>query len=190
MEMIERLLAGDASAWEMFVDRYSGFVRSRVIDVAGLFGRKSDWSTIDDVTAEIFATLLARDGAALRCFRGQSRLSTYLAVIATRVSRRVIARVVNQTGNQADSFDIVENVVSSDSQNDVYRHLIAKEEKDRLSILLNRLPERERQLMVAFHREGQTYAEMSERFEIPVGSISTALRRAEQQLKKWVDDDA
>ncbi|MEM6688221.1 MAG: sigma-70 family RNA polymerase sigma factor [Planctomycetota bacterium] len=187
--MIQRLLAGDAAAWEMFVDRYSGFVRGRVSDVAGLFGRKSDWSTIDDVTAEVFATLLARDGAALRCFRGQSRLSTYLSVIATRVSRRVIARVVSQAGNQSDSYDAVANAISSDSQNDVYGQLIASEEKDRLSKLMNRLPERERRLMVAFHREGQTYAEISERYAIPVGSISTTLRRAERQLKKWVDDE-
>ena len=39
------VLFGRADAWEELVDRDGGLVRSRVVDVASLFGRRDDWST-------------------------------------------------------------------------------------------------------------------------------------------------
>ncbi|MEL6107577.1 MAG: hypothetical protein AAFU85_16170, partial [Planctomycetota bacterium] len=91
------------------MDRYAGLVRCRVRDVAQAFGRSSDWSIIDDVTSEVFASLVARDAAALRAFRGQSSLSTYLAVIASRVARRVIARTVRTGHVQSESIEVAES---------------------------------------------------------------------------------
>ena len=163
--LIERLLRGESSAWEAFVDRYGGLVRSRVADVAGTYGRRGDWSTIDDVTAEVFASLLAREAAALRAFRCQSSLSTYLAVIATRIARRVIGKVVRGSLGQTESLD---DIVPTQAKLDPESLLIGKEERDRLLSLVERLPERQRDLVVAFYREEQTYAEISHRFDIPI----------------------
>ena len=185
-ELIEALLDGNADAWEELIDRYGGLVRSRVADVASLFGRANDGSTIDDVTAEVFASLLARDAAALRCFRCRSSLGTYLAVIATRVARRVLARLVRQ--NQA-SFEPLEQVDGNASDANPEALLISREELERLMALVDRLPQRQKDLVVAFYREEQTYAEISHRFDIPIGSIGTTLRRAEERLRQWIDDE-
>ena len=168
------------------MDRYAGLVRRRVRDVAEAFGRGSDWSTIDDVTAEVFASLLARDAAALRAFRGQSRLSTYLAVITTRIARRMLARILRGTHVQAGSFEHEE---PAQSRADPQSELISVEEKEELLALVDRLPERQRELVVAFYREEQTYAEISTRFDIPIGSIGTTLRRAESKLRQWIHDE-
>lgn len=184
--LVQALLGDSPAAWEEFVDRYGGLIRSRVADVASLFGRRNDWSMIDDVTAEVFASLLSRDAAALRCFRSQSSLSTYLAVIATRIARRMIARLVRNQHGQSESLDQVDShgVAAAPESN-----LIGREETDRLLNLVDRLPERQKELVVAFYREEQTYAEISHRFEIPIGSIGTTLRRAEQRLRQWIDDE-
>lgn len=185
-DLIEGLLGGNPEAWETLIDRYGGLVRSRVSDVASLFGRREDWSMIDDVTAEVFASLLARDAAALRCFRCQSSLATYLAVIATRVARRMIARIVREPHGQSASLDDLDsrpNAVDPESL------LIGHEELDRLLVLVDRLPQRQKELVVAFYREEQTYAEISHRFDIPIGSIGTTLRRAEERLRQWIDDE-
>ncbi|MCA9135932.1 MAG: sigma-70 family RNA polymerase sigma factor [Planctomycetales bacterium] len=185
-ELIDGLLGGSSRAWEVLIDRYGGLVRSRVIDVACLFGRKGDWSTIDDVTAEVFASLLARDAAALRCFRGQSSLATYLAVIATRVARRMVAKIVRETLVQPESLDDLD---ARTHQTGPESMLIGREERERLLVMVDRLPKRQRELVVAFYREEQTYAEISHRFDIPIGSIGTTLRRAEERLRQWIDDE-
>lgn len=186
-DLIRDLLEGSPRAWEELVDRYGGLVRSRIADVASLFGRQNDWSTIDDVTAEVFASLLARDAAALRCFRCQSSLSTYLAVIATRIARRSIARLVRNDHGQSEKL---EEIDPRTSDADPESLLIGREERDRLLILVDRLPKRQKELVVAFYREEQTYAEISHRFDIPIGSIGTTLRRAEQKLRQWIDDES
>jgi len=185
--LVEGLQAGSQQAWEQLVDRYGGLVRQRVADVAAAFGRHADWSTIDDVTAEVFATLLARDAAAIRCFRWQSRFSTYLAVIATRVARRSLARVVRETACQQAHPDRLETLEAASTE-DAENRLIGREEFDRLLSLVDRLPQKQKQLVIAFYREEQTYAEISHRFDIPIGSIGTTLRRAEQKLRQWIDD--
>ncbi|WP_182866442.1 RNA polymerase sigma factor [Rhodopirellula sp. JC639] len=184
--LIDDLLGGCPDAWAQLIDRYGALVRSRVADVAAAFDSQSDWSTIDDVTAEVFASLLARDAAALRCFRNQSSLATYLAVIATRVARRMMAKLVRQAHQQSDSLDDLNRCPSAVDPESM---LIGKEERDRLLTLVDRLSPRQKQLVVAFYREEQTYAEISHRFDIPIGSIGTTLRRAEEKLRKWIDDE-
>ncbi|QDV88386.1 RNA polymerase sigma factor [Planctomycetes bacterium TBK1r] len=185
-ELIDDLLSGSSEAWEKLIDRYGALVRSRVADVAAVFQRGRDWSTIDDVTAEVFATLLARDAAALRAFRNQSSLATYLAVIATRVARRVMAKLVRHAHGQRDSLDDLDDRPSAVDPESL---LIDREERDRLLTLVDRLPQRQKDLVVAFYREQQTYAEISHRFDIPIGSIGTTLRRAEERLRQWIDDE-
>ena len=190
-DLIDALLEGKPDAWETLVDRYGGLVRRRVADVAALFDRVEDWSTIDDVTAEVFASLLARDAAALKCFRNQSRLSTYLAVIATRVARRMMAKLVRQTEGQQiqRQEESLQELKADDVKNDPQSMLIGREETDRLLSMVDRLPQRQKDLVVAFYREEQTYAEISNRFDIPIGSIGTTLRRAEERLRQWIDDE-
>lgn len=185
-ELIRQLLLGDGQAWAKFIDQFGGIVRSRVSQVAALFGRRNDESLIDDATSEVFAALLANEAAALRCFRGQSRLSTYLSVIATRVARRTIAQSMRRTRGQTESLDDAPDL--SDHQ-DVESGLMSGEETQRLLQLVQRLPPRQRELVVAYYKEEQTYAEMSRRFDIPIGSIGNSLRRAEKQLRQWVDDE-
>lgn len=185
-ELIDGLLRGSPDAWSQLIDGYGGLVRSRVANVAALFDSRDDWSTIDDVTAEVFASLLARDAAALRCFKCQSSLGTYLAVIATRVARRMFARIVRQSLGQCHSLDDVDaGPVFVDPES----ALIGREDRERLLNLVDRLPQRQKELVVAFYREEQTYAQISHRFDIPIGSIGTTLRRAEERLRQWIDDE-
>jgi len=185
-KLIDELLAGSAVAWESLVDGYGQLIRSRVAEVACAMGRRDDWAMIDDVTAEVFSSLVARDAAVLRCFRGQSRLSTYLAVIATRIARRAIAKQLRQSHSQIESMQTVEQPVS---EVDPQATFISLEDRRKLLSLVDRLPEKQKRLVVAFYQDEQTYVEISKRFEIPVGSIGTTLRRAEQRLRNWIDDE-
>lgn len=185
-QLVDRLVGGDAAAWQEFVQTYGRLLRCRVADVAIAFGRGEDDSAIDDATAEVFAALLGNDAAALRTFAGRSSLGTYLAVIATRSATRGFARkrllVTPAAGAEL-------NQASDDDASDPARDLLRAEQQQRLHSMLDQLPEKQRNVVELFHLQGKSYSEISIRLQIPIGSIGPTLRRAEAKLRQWMEDD-
>ena len=184
---MDRLLNGDASAWQAFVETHGRVVRSRVADVASTFGRAGDDSAIDDATAEVFAALLSNDGAALRAFAGRSSLCTYIAVIATRSATRGFARrrLIAPGQSQPDLPDSAED----ESIDSPVNQLIDAEQQQRVHVLLQRLPEKQRDVVRLFHLKGHSYAQISKQLSMPIGSIGPTLRRAEAKLRQWMEGD-
>lgn len=166
------------------MDRYGALIRRRVRDVAQMQQGCIDWSLVDDATAEVFASLLANDQAAIRAFAGRSRFSTYLAVIATRVARRVFSSLTTRgtLTNQETNLGI-ETVADHTSL-----RLDDQEQRVRLEKLLVRLPAQQRNLIQLHYYQGLSYREINQRHGIPVGTIGPTLRRAEQQLRKWLEN--
>ena len=185
-QLIDGMLVGDESAWQSFIQQYGALIRWRVADVAGSYDRANDSSTIDDVTAEVVATLLAADGSALRAFQQRSSFSTYLAVIATRVATRVLARLSRHDG-RFQNDEMLEHA-SSSMNSDQSNRIIDDEQRQLLLRLVDRLPPRQRMIVEMHYKDGHTYTQISERLGIPIGSIGVTLRRAEARLRSWIDD--
>ena len=184
--LVERMLRGDGSAWQTFVQTHGRLVRSRVADVASTFGRAGDDSAIDDATAEVFAALLSKDGAALRAFAGRSSLGTYVAVIATRSATRGFARRrLIPAGQQQPSLS---ELAEDDSAASPVNQLIHAEQQQQVHVLLQRLPEKQRDVVRLFHLQGQSYIQISEQLSMPIGSIGPTLRRAEAKLREWLEE--
>lgn len=183
--LVERLLTGDASAWQLFVDTHGRLVRARVADVASAFGRSRDESAIDDATAEVFAALLGNDAAALRAFAGRSSLGTYIAVIATRSATRGFARRHPLTSPSHDP-ELAQQACDREGEDPV-NELISEEQQQKLRGLVSRLPEKQRHVVSLFHLQGKSYAEISQDLEMPIGSIGPTLRRAEEKLRHWME---
>lgn len=181
------MLRGDGSAWQIFVQTHGRLVRSRVADVASTFGRSEDESAIDDATAEVFAALLSNDAAALRAFAGRSSLGTYVAVIATRSATRGFARRRLIASNSTPG-DLVESTADQSIGNPV-NQLIHAEQQQRVHVLLERLPAKQRDVVRLFHLQGQSYSEISSQMSMPIGSIGPTLRRAEAKLREWLEGD-
>ncbi|MFK8111354.1 MAG: RNA polymerase sigma factor [Rubripirellula sp.] len=183
--LVERLVRGESAAWQSFVTKHGRLVRSRVADVASSFGRSKDASAIDDATAEVFAALLGNDAAALRAFAGRSSLSTYVAVIATRSATRGFARKHWTTASDSDLV----HTASDQSAHDPVAELIAAEQQEKLHQLLDRLSPKQRNVVVLFHLQGMSYVEISEKLEMPIGSIGPTLRRSEAKLREWMESE-
>ncbi len=185
--LVKRMLRGDASAWQAFVNTHGRLVRSRVADVASAFGRAGDDSAIDDATAEVFAALLSNDNAALRAFAGRSSLGTYVAVIATRSATRGFARrrLFATAPAQGEFCESTEDESAANPIN----QLIDSEQQQRVHVLLHQLPDKQRDVIQLFHLQGQSYAQISKRLSMPIGSIGPTLRRAEAKLREWLEGD-
>jgi RNA polymerase sigma-70 factor, ECF subfamily len=174
--LIQRCLTKEPGAWKDFVDRYAGlFVRvvqhtahARSVPITG--------DDADDLSSDVFLTLLANDFAVLRNFRGKSSLATYLSVIARRVVvkemiRRRLSEAMGHVRAHHDSLEQAEAEPRIDQ-----RELIQQ--------MLDGLPDLEAEVVRQFHLDGRSYSDISRSLSIPENSIGPTLSRAREKLRK------
>jgi RNA polymerase sigma-70 factor (ECF subfamily) len=181
---VERLIARDSVAWREFVRVQGCVIRARVADVANSFGFACDSASIDDATAEVFAALVEKDWAVLRAFSGRSSLRTYLSVIAVRCATRQFARR-RHLQRRLVSVELVD--VSQSTQQSEEMNCTDIEEHARVVSLLDELPAKQRDVIRLFYLEKQSYLQISERLNMPVGSIGVTIKRAEERLKRMME---
>ena len=81
---LERLLAGDKTAWDRFVARYAALVFAAVQRRLIPAGRGHD---VDDVAQDVFLRLCEDNFRRLASYdSGQAKLSTWLTVVASRIA--------------------------------------------------------------------------------------------------------
>jgi RNA polymerase sigma-70 factor (ECF subfamily) len=62
--------------------------------------------------------------------------------------------------------------------------MLAREREDQVQRGLNRLPDLDRDTLLAFYFRGQSLIEMSDQFQSPVGTIKRRLHVARKRLAK------
>lgn len=76
--LINDLLSGTTGAWNSFVDRYANLIVQVIRHAAHAHSLKLNEDDVEDLTADVFTTLLERNMGAIRGFRGRSSFATYL----------------------------------------------------------------------------------------------------------------
>lgn len=182
-DIVQRLVAGDAAAWSHFVDSYQRLVLARVFATARELNQLLNQADAEDLCADVFGLLVARDFAALREFAGRSSLSTWLTVITRRhCLRQLAAARRNPARPSGDATEAMECV--RDRQSDPLMSLVHHENRRRLDALLAELPERQRELVRLAYVEQCSYREISERLGIPANSIGPTLQRLQHKLRE------
>ncbi|MFO0902302.1 MAG: RNA polymerase sigma factor [Pirellulales bacterium] len=182
IELIRRLVAGDATAWRDFVDRFHRLVAARVAATARELQVPLRPTDAEDLAAEVFLQLVARDFAALREFQGRSTLSTWLSVIARRISLRKLLSARREPANPLYAAPPVET--ADEAHADPLAQLIHGENRRRLAAALADLSDRQRELVQLHYLDGCSYREISQRLGIPMNSVGPSLQRAQQKLRE------
>src|SRR6516225_1447148 len=78
--LLQRCLNHESGAWNDFVDRFLGLIYHVIHHTSYLRSTPLRPEDTEDVAAEVLLQLVAGDYAALRQFRGQCSLATYLTV--------------------------------------------------------------------------------------------------------------
>jgi RNA polymerase sigma-70 factor (ECF subfamily) len=172
----------DPGAWNDFVDRFLGLIYHVIHHTAYLRSTPLRPEDTEDVAAEILLQLVANNYAALRQFRGQSSLATYLTVIARRscvhaLAQRAAAREVQLKGDGHRPEREPEELPKAQ---------MGLENLEEATKLLKRLPSREREVVRLRILEGRSYEEISTELNIPVNSIGAILSRAKKRLRRGV----
>lgn len=174
-DLLQRCLRRERGSWNDFVDRYLGLVYHTIHHTAYLRSVPLQPEDVEDAAAEVLLEIIADDYAALRQFRGQASLATYLTVIARRVAvhslNKRAARPERQTRDgRADRIDNRKLPGGLESVEEVAK-------------FIKRLPTRERRVVRLFYLEGRSYEEISTALHLPVNSIGPVLSRARKMLR-------
>ena len=156
-QLLQRCLARQPHAWEDFVDRFLGLVVHVINHTSTARGRLPfRQHDLDDLASEVFMAILADDYAALRRFRGQSSLATYLTVISRRVVVKELLkrRIVPNQAEAGDMQHVEDHADAADER------LANHEEVHRL---LGELDGEEADIVRLYHLEGKSYHEISRR---------------------------
>jgi RNA polymerase sigma-70 factor (ECF subfamily) len=178
--LVQRCLNHEPGAWNDFVDRYLGLIYHVIHHTAHLRSVPLQPEDVEDVAAEILLQIIARDYAALRDFRGEASLATYLTVIA----RRACIHELNKRTGGADAPIRRDGRIQAAEPEDRPKGEVGLESLEEVQKLLRRLPARERQVVRLFYLEGRTYEEISTQLHVPVNSIGPILSRARQKLRR------
>lgn len=180
--LMQLCLEHQPRAWESFVDRFLGLVVHVVNHTADSRGLSITPQDLEDLTADVFLTIVSDDYAVLRRFKGQSSLATYLTVVARRVVvREMLRRKLNAPADMHEAEEV------ADTHQPVEDRLSNREEVERL---MGELGGEEAKIVQLYHLEGKSYEEIGSTLGIPSNSVGPTLYRARAKLRRFGVDSA
>jgi len=175
--LLQRCLTRQPGAWNDFVDRFLGLIYHTIRHTAHLRSTELRPEDTEDIAAEILLQIIANDYGALRHFKGNCSLATYLAVIARRICVHELARrTAAHEVQPARSKDVAEAEQPPRAE-------VGLESLEEVQKLLSRLPSRERRIVALYYLEGRSYEEIATELHIPVNTIGPILSRARKKLR-------
>jgi RNA polymerase sigma factor (sigma-70 family) len=160
--LVRRCLKGDAEAVQVLVDTFQAPVYGLCVR---LLTHRHD---AEDVTQEVF----------LRVFRSLRRwdpsrpLKPWIMGIAVNRCRTWLA----QRTRRPELADYLQDVVAAPATDD------AAELINEIKAALKDLRPEFREVFVLFHEQGQSYEEISQALECPLGTVKTWLHRARMEV--------
>lgn len=172
--LLERCLGHKPRAWEDFVDRFMGLVFHVVNHTAQCRSIMLSADDREDLAADVLLAIVANDYAALRRFRGESSLATYLTVVA----RRVVVRRLLESHSATPLSTVADTAVSPEGT--VEQRMTDRDEVERL---MGQLDGQEADVIRMYHLEGKSYQEISRTIGMPTNSVGPLLTRARAKLR-------
>ena len=178
IEVVARIRLGDREAYAMLVRKYQGRVRGYCAN--SLINR----SMADDAAQEIFLKAYR----ALDRFRGDASFSTWLFRIAVNHCKDCIRK---SRRHLTDSLDELLEDNSSRAQASLQVSesvMIPSEQKDLLTVVLSRLKDEYREVLLLREHQGMSYAEIAQTCDTTIDSVKAKLRRARKEVAKIMMD--
>jgi RNA polymerase sigma-70 factor, ECF subfamily len=176
-QLVERVQAGDKSAFDLLVRKY----QHRVLKLVSRF--VSDAAEAEDVAQEAFIKAYR----ALASFRGDSAFYTWLYRIAINTAKNALVsnrrRPVDFDLDLQDpeQYDRHARLKEGDTPEGV---LLTEEIRNVVEKAMEQLPEDLRTAIVLRELEGLSYEEIAEAMDCPVGTVRSRIFRAREAIDK------
>ena len=170
-ELVEQILNGNNNAFRYLVANYQRLV----LHVVGRVVQRQE--EVEDISQEVFIKVFRK----LKRFRGESKLSTWIATIAYNTS---ISYVRKQARRGEQSYDEKPSLIAFERDSSLNQKIVEKEEaKQYLMSMIETLPVNYRTVLTLYHLEEFSYKEIEQITEMPEGTIKSYLSRARKLLK-------
>jgi len=172
VRLVRTAQQGDREAFEQLFKRYQRSVYGTALR------RLGNHAEVQELCQEVFIQAMRKIGQLHNplCFGG------WLRAIANRmaINRAMRRGPVVPTAAENVEARCVEHETP-------LRTVLARERRDQVHVGLNRLPELDRDTLVAFYFRGQSLIEMSNQFGSPIGTIKRRLHVARKRLAKELE---
>jgi len=179
LALVSRAKAGEAEAFRALVVRH----QRRVYGVA--LGIVKDRDLAWDVSQEAFVRVHAH----LAEFKGESSFSTWVLRIGSHLAIDALRKERSSSKEDIDEVRDVdlasgsEGILATGLGNDPQQNLLRRELATQMTQALAQLPEKHRIILVLREVEGLSYEELSERLEIPKGTVMSRLFHARTKMQ-------
>ena len=183
-ELLQGCIAKDERAWKCFLKSYDRCIYGTILNLLGKFSIHES-EIADDIFASMIEKLLRDDCAALRKFRWNSKLSTWLVSVArnrTYDYLRGLKRKPNVSLDAPiDEDSKMEDILSDglDLDHDMEVRLTVGE-------ALDMVPDRDRLILKMYYIEGMREKEIAELLKMSVDAVSARKSRALKRLRTLV----
>lgn len=179
-KIIEKVLGGDANAFEELVLKYEKTVYNLALRMVG------DRDDAFDMTQEAFIKAYG----SLSSFRGDSKFSVWIYRITTNVcldflrskSRKQQVSLTVSDDDEDAQLDI------PDPKADPEQQLIKKISMQSVEEGLKTLPDKQRQILVMRELGGMSYAEIGKALSLEEGTVKSRIFRARKRLCTFLLD--
>lgn len=175
--LVEKVLRGDTQAFQMIIANTERLVTQIIFKLVPNAEDRRDIA--QDVFLKAFQNL--------KHFKFQSKLSTWIGKIAYNtclnyLEKKKFVLLDDRNESGRDELEIRHarnNFLNSETENDIF----ATELSEIMKIEINNLPPIYRTLIMLYHSEDLSYAEIARITELPEGTVKSYLFRARKTLK-------
>ncbi len=175
LELVERVQAGDKSAFDLLVKKYQG-------KIAKLVSRfVHDPLEVEDVTQEAF--IKAYRG--LANFRGDSAFYTWMYRIAINTAKNYLVSIGRKTpdigvdSQEAEQFEGASLLKENATPESM---VLAEEIKLRVFDTIEKLPLELKTAITLRELEGLSYEDIAEAMDCPIGTVRSRIFRAREAI--------
>ncbi|WP_346861446.1 sigma-70 family RNA polymerase sigma factor [uncultured Draconibacterium sp.] len=174
-ELVQQVLNGNNNAFRFLVSKYQGLV----VHVVGRIVQQQD--ELEDICQEVFIKVYKT----LNRFRGDSKLSTWIAKIAYNTA---ISHFRKQKRRGEVSYNEQPALIANHNDLELNQKKLEKDEAQKYLLkLIETLPVNYRTVLTLFHLEEFSYKEIEEITGMPEGTIKSYLNRARKILKGKIE---
>ena len=177
-ELVQQILNGNSNAFRFLVSKHQRLV----LHVVGrIIQRQED---VEDICQEVFIKVFRK----LKRFRGESRLSTWIAAIAYNTS---ISHIRKEMRKMESSYDETPSLMKDEKDSGLNQSGVEQQEiKKYLLEMIEQLPLHYRTVLTLFHLEEFSYREIEQITGMPEGTVKSYLSRARNLLKEKLEKAA
>ena len=178
-QLIERVLDGDASAFEHLFNRYRDSIQQLYLQKTG--GNLDD---SNDLLQETFVKVYLN----LQRYSTQYTFGQWIYTIA----RNTFIDYVRRKRDDTVSIDILRETsgISTWNEPNPEERLITHQNRDRIKVFLDHMSPRYKELIELRFFKEYSYEEIASHLNLPMGTVKTQIHRAREQLCRFILKDS